>query len=441
MKKAIRNRFVFALVGLFIMSLLFTSCGSSQGAKTGDDEGKKQPIRLTVWHQSVGDADPTSKLITEAIKEWNEAHPDIIVEEDGVTGEQYKTRIKTALAAGEGPDICYMWGGSFVQPYIEAGNLLPIDEYVDDSVLSKLVEGTINGCTYNGKIYSLPMYTFIASLYCNTELFEKAGATIPSTYDELVDAVKKLRSAGITPIVLGEKDRWPGMYWYDIMAMRQAGNEEAKAALKDPSKFNSPDFIEAARKLQELVDLGAFNENMFSMSFDEMVAAFANGEAAMIYQGNWIQASVEDPESPAKGKVVAKPFPVFTDGKGVVTEFYGGAIDGFYINADTPYPKEAAEFLIYFSEKIGKEGYLAGAGLPCWDTEGLDTSNLNPLTVQTADLMKTATSFITWWDNILTAEDSETHKNLIAELLAKKITPEEFCQQMSQVQGSTLPLN
>lgn len=105
------------------------------------------------------------------------------------------------------------------------------------------------------------------------------------------------------------------------------------------------------------------------------------------------------------------------------------------MNANTKHPKEAAQFLIYLSEKIGKEGYLANAGLPCWDTKGLDTSTVSDLTKKSAELMATGTSFINWWDNILPADSSETHKNLIAELLGKKITPEEFCNKMSKVEG------
>ena len=31
------------------------------------------------------------------------------------------------------------------------------------------------------------------TLFCNKTMFDKAGATLPTTYDELVDAVKKLK--------------------------------------------------------------------------------------------------------------------------------------------------------------------------------------------------------------------------------------------------------
>lgn len=432
MKKHVKKILSFILFSAMTFSL--TACSTTNSADSS--AGGNKPIKLTMWHQSVGDTDPTSKLLKEAVDQWNKDHPDIIVEQDGVTGEQYKTKIKTAIAANEAPDIEYMWGGSFVKPYIKAGNMLPIDEYITQETKDKLNKGTIDGCVVDGKTYSLPMYSFIASLYCNKELFDKAGAKIPTTYEELLEASKKLRTANITPIALGEKDRWPGMYWFDIMAMRQAGNPAVMAAMKDPSKFKSPEFVEAARKLQELADAGAFNDSMFSMSYDEMLGAFSGGKSAMMFQANWVNSPIEDPSAASSGKVVAVPFPLIKDGAGKITEFFGGGVDGFYINANTKHPKEAVEFLAYLSEKIGKEGYLANAGLPCWDTKGLDTSKVSSLTKTSADLMATGTSFINWWDNILPADSAENHKNLIAELLGKKITPEQFCEQMSKVEAA-----
>ena len=157
-------------------------------------------------------------------------------------------------------------------------------------------------------------------------------------------------------------------------------------------------------------------------------------------QANWVNAGIEDPSSAVKGKVKVIPFPVFEDGKGKGTEIFGGAVDGFYISNNTKHPKETVEFLMYLSEQLGTQGYLAGAGLPSWNIDGLDTSSLSSLDLSSAEIMKTATSFIAWWDNILPADSSESHKNLIALLLAGDITPEEFCKQMAQLKPTELNL-
>ncbi|WP_308415513.1 extracellular solute-binding protein [Sporanaerobium hydrogeniformans] len=223
-----------------------------------------------------------------------------------------------------------------------------------------------------------------------------------------------------------------------MISARQAGNAAVMEAFKDTSKFNSEPFIKAAEKMQELVKIGAFNESMLSMSYSEMVDGFAAGQGAMIFQANWVHPTFEDAEAVTNGKVKAIAFPVFEDGVGTATEFSGGGTDGYYINASTEHPKEVAEYLAYLSEKIGREGYLDNAGLACWDISGLDTSSVSTLAKESAQLMETGTSYITWWDNILPADSSENYKNLVAELLALKITPEQFAERMGKLNPSEL---
>ena len=449
MKKHLKKLSALLLMGSMVMGL--TACSKTQVPKEEADQStstenkdtssqtQDEPITITLWHQSVSDTDPVKRIIEESVEEYHELHPHITIVQDGVTGEQYKTKIKTAFAAGEAPDIAYMFGGgSFVKPYIDADYLLPIDEYLTEETKSKVLDGMLENCVYNGKTYTLPTITFLANLYCNTEMFEKAGADYPTNWTELLEACEKLRAAGYTPILLGEKDTWPGMYWYDIISARQAGNPALLEAFKDPSKFNSEPFIKAADKMQQLVKANAFNESMLSMSYSEMVDGFAAGQGAMIFQANWVHPTFEDEEAVTNGKVKATAFPIFEDGKGTATEFSGGGTDGYYINAKTKHPKEVAEYLAYLSEKIGREGYLDNAGLACWDVSDLDTSSVSTLAKESAALMETGTSYITWWDNILPADSSEDYKNLVAELLALKITPEQFAERMSKLNPTEL---
>lgn len=443
-----------ALLFSFAMMFQLVACGAAEEAAAPAEEaksevkeeaaeapaeeaGSEEQITITIWHQSVADTDPVKKIIEDSVEEYNKLHPNVTIVQDGVTGEQYKTKIKTAFAAGEAPDISYMFsGGSFVKPYIDAGYLLPIDEYLSEDTKNKVLPGTLEGCTFDGKIYSLPTITFLANLYCNTEMFDAAGAKIPTTWDELLDACEKLNAAGYTPILMGEKDRWPGMYWYDIISARTASNAAIEEAFRDPSKFNSEGFIMGAEKLQELVKANAFNDNMMSMSYDEMVEGFAAGQGAMIFQANWVHPAFQADTAATKDKVACVAFPVIEGGAGSITEFSGGSSDGYYINANCEHPKEAVEYLEYLSEKIGVVGYQQGAGLPCWDTTGVDTSGLTALDTASASLMETGTSYISWWDNILSAEDSETYKDLVAQVMALKITPEEFAEAMSKLQPS-----
>ncbi|HEY9060545.1 MAG TPA: extracellular solute-binding protein [Pseudobacteroides sp.] len=427
---------ILLIVNLIVLILSLTSCKINILKDTTDEiKDKPEPCTLRLWNQWVDRSDLVSNPLKNAIREWNEKNPEVQVHEISWNGEQYKSKIKTALAAGDAPDLFYMWSGSFVGPFIDEGNILPLDTYLDNETLDKLMPGVIDSCKYNGKIYSLPAYRFVASLYCNTELFQKAGAKIPQTYDELLGSVKKLRSKGIVPIVVGEKDRWPGMYWYDILAMRQAGSTACRNALAIPALFDRQDYKEAADKLIQLVDNKAFNEDALNTSFTDMVNEFTEGNAAMMYQGNWVGTKIEDANSKVKEKVIAIPFPTIQNGKGDLTEFYGGITDGYFININTKHKQEAVNVLKYISEKSGKEGNSSGAGLSCWKLDDYDKSELSPLIKQTTQIMESGTSFISWWDTILPAADAETHKDLVAELFDRRLSSEEFVRRMAKLRG------
>lgn len=424
-------------VNLIILVFSLTACrnGILQDPIQQKKE-KTEPRTLRLWNQWVDTSDSDSNPLKDAIREWNDKNPEVQVQDFSWNGEQYKSKIKTALAAGDAPDLFYMWSGSFVGPFIDEGNILPLDPYLDNETLDRLIPGVIDCCKYNGKIYSLPTYRFIANLYCNTELFKKAGAKIPQTYDELLRAVERLRSNGIVPIVVGEKDRWPGMYWYDILAMRQAGSPACRSALEVPILFDGQDYKDAAAKLLQLVENKAFNDDALNSSFKDMVNEFTRGNAAMMYQGNWVESNIEDAGSKVKGKVIAVPFPTIRDGGGNRTEIYGGITDGYFININTQYKQDAVKVLEFISEKSGKKGYLSGAGLPCWKMDDLNKSQLSPLTKQTTQIMESGTSFISWWDTILPAMDAETHKELVAELFDRRLSPEKFVKRMAQLKGT-----
>ncbi len=427
-----------ACVGLTVMILLgCTSCGTtSLPVPIVETPAASQPVHtLTMWYWSIMRPDLSSDLYRDIVDDWNASRTDIRIEMTALDIEEYRSKIKTSLAAGEAPDLFYMWSGSFVRPYLRTGNMLALDEYLPDDVPARIKPGMLEKCMDEGKIYSLPIGTFIANLYCNTELFEKAGAEIPKTYDQLVVAVKALRKKGITPIALGEKDRWPGMYWYDILAMRIAGAKGAQNALKYPALFEREIFRDAAEKLIELNSLGAFSKEAFEWGFVEMSDSFRKGEAAMMYQGDWVNEIIEAEDSPTRGKVTVVPFPVVTGGNGSAYEFLGGNLDSFYIRADTAYPKDAVEVLLHVSERAARQGEINSSGISCWKSDPALPINRTPLATQSIALMETARSYLGWWDTLFPAVSADSHKSLVADLLDGRVTPIEFSAEMAKLNG------
>ena len=199
--KALLKKSASLILTLGIVSSLAACSSGSSGGTQGESNGK---IKLTLWDQSVGNTDPSAKLLPRLLRNGTASIRTSRLNVRARQENSIKPKSKHRLRTGEAPDLFYgMGGGSFMQPYIKSGNVLEISSYLTDDIKERMGPGMAEAINMDGKIYTLPVYTHIANLYVNTELFEQAGAKIPTTYNELLDAVSKLKAAGITPAVIG----------------------------------------------------------------------------------------------------------------------------------------------------------------------------------------------------------------------------------------------
>ncbi|MCX7708499.1 MAG: extracellular solute-binding protein [Clostridia bacterium] len=409
---------------------LLGDLGYSKKAPAADTKSSK--ITLKLWHIWGTESDSNKKPFEKALDDWNRANPNVQIEADATETETYKTRIRTAIAVNEAPDIFYSWGAGFARPFVEAEKVLPLDDYIQDGTLDKLLPGSRDNFIYDGKTYGLPIYVTAVVFYFNRELFEKNGVKIPETYKELLEAVKAFKAAGVTPMVVGEKDRWPGMLYQNILAIRTAGTKLCNQALNKQASFNQPQFVESAAKLNELVKVEAFDKRSMRLTAHEAELEFIRGKAAMYFNGSWSVGSLEKEGCPVKGKIVVRNFPVLENSGGDPNGFLGGAIDTFMINAGTQYKEEAVRALKTIDENFCRESYLIGASQPAWKLN-VDESALSPLVVEISKLLKGGTGFVLAWDTSLSGSDAETHKDLIAELFAGIKTPQEFARDMQKL--------
>ncbi|SKA74283.1 raffinose/stachyose/melibiose transport system substrate-binding protein [Clostridium sp. USBA 49] len=425
-----RLKRISALLLTVALSSSLSACGKKED--NASNSGGNQKITLKLWHIWTSDSDSNKQNLEAAVKEWNDANPNVQIEAEGTENEAYKTKIKTAISANEAPDIFTSWGAGFSQPFVDAGKVLALDDYLKDGTKDKIVDGAFTYLTYNGKIYALPYTTAVGTFYVNKEMFEKNNIKIPENFDELLTAVKAFRAKGITPIAVGEKDKWPGMFYYDVLALREGGAKLNNDALSKKGSFLDPAFKKAADKLLQLIDAGAFDPAALGLTRDESEIPFIQGQIPMYYNGNWVAGTIEGPNSTVKGKVIAMNFPAVTDGKGDKNEVLGGAIDCFMVNANTKYKDEAVKAAKFITENMSKRLYETGAGIPTWKVD-VDESKISPLIKQISDIAKNSTGYVVWWDTFLSGQDADLHKNLVAQLFGKQISSDEFVKQMQSI--------
>lgn len=427
---------------LLVLFVSFTACTSGtsviQKEKAGNKTGigtenlKQKQISLKLWHIWATDSESNKKPFEKALSDWNESNPGIKIEAEATENETYKTKIRTAVAVNEIPDIFYSWGAGFAKPFVDAKKVLPLNDYLNDETISKLIPGSLDYFTYDNKIYGLPIYMIAGMFYCNKDLFDSNNIKIPDTYNELITAIEAFKAKDIIPMTVGEKDGWPGIFYQNILAIRTAGTKLCNEALNKQASFDKPEFVESALKLNELIKVGAFDSRCMSLTRDEAELDFKNGKVAMYFNGSWVAGSLDREDCPVKGKIIVKNFPYIENSKGDKNGFVGGAIDTFMISSNTKYKDAAVKALKAIDESFCKESYLSGATQPAWKVE-VDTSIIKPLVSDISKLLESNTGFVLAWDTFLTGSEAQTHINLVADIFAGRLDPEEFGQEMQKL--------
>ncbi|MGI6123481.1 MAG: extracellular solute-binding protein [Acetivibrionales bacterium] len=396
----------------------------------------EEPITLKLWHIWVTSSDSNKRPFEKALKDWNDANPNIQIVTEATESEAYKIKIRTAIAVNEAPDIFFGWGAGFAKPFVESGKILALDEYLTQDTLNSIIPGSLENFTYNNKIYALPTFLIAGIFYCNQELFDKYDVSIPNTFDELIEVVKVFNNNKITPMAVGLRDGWPGIFYQNILAIRTAGVDKCISALNKETSFYQPEFIESAQKLKELIDAGAFYNGSIQLTQYEAESTFLMGKVPMYYCGSWSAGSMDREDCPVKGKVVVKNFPVLTGATGDNNGFLGGAIDNFMISSATKHKKEAVSAMVEICQNLSKESYLSGAGIPAWYVD-VNSNEVSPLSANISELLSKNDGFVLAWDTFLTGEDAQTHIDLVSDIYSGKITPEKFAMEMQRLNTSS----
>lgn len=426
-----KKRILAVLLSAAMCVGLLAGCGT--GNKDTADDGQ---ITLDVWDIWTDPSSSLTKAFETAVAEYEEEHPDINIELHGLDSDAYKTKMSTEFAGkADGIDVFYYWAPGMIKKLIDADKVLPIDEYVTDDQLARVKEGSTQSFEFDGKLYGLPIDSYMVILFCNQELFDEAGAKIPTTYDELLDAAKKLQKLdGVTPLALGAKDGWLAGFLYESLAMREVGAEKVNQVLLGKEAFDDEGFVSAAEKMNELYTAGVLGESPLEDGEAEANVKFLGGRAAMRLTGSWFASDIDSSEdSNVKDHIAVTTFPL-TKEDGAVTDYGGGSNSSFFVNKSTDHPKEAAEFAAYICEAMGSQALELGSGFTAWNVE-TDESKISPTFVKMMDLFENVETGVLAWDTILDSNPAAIHQEACQTLLADPADVDGFIAEHQDVIG------
>jgi raffinose/stachyose/melibiose transport system substrate-binding protein len=380
---------------------------------------------ITVLHVSEN---PGQKAVWEQIaKDYNAEHKGVTVQFKYLENEAFKAKLPTMLQSDDSrPALFYSWSGGVMQAQAKAGFLKDISADVG-AVQATMAATSVDAFKVDGKTVGLPFEVGEVAFYYNKKLFEKAGVKAEDikSWDDFLAAVKKLKAAGITPIVVGAGEKWPMHFYYSYLVMRIGGETalaDAKAG-KDGG-FKNATFVEAGKRLRELAALEPFQPGYLSTKHTESAGIFGDGKAAMDLMGQWLLAmqgpnSVSGKGLPAEDIGILS-FPIMPGGKGKATDTLGG-INGWLVTKTAP--PEAVDFLKYFSQaKYAKDAAATAAYIPV--VKGSEAFITDPLVKRLADDLAVTTYHQNYFDQDLGPSVGRVINDISVAVAAGEMKPE-----------------
>lgn len=279
----------------------------------------------------------SDKWMGPVIEEFMKENPDIEVQMERLTWSDGFNKIVTAFAAGDTPDVLEL-GSTWVAQFAADGALLEVN--VND-LLDKY--NMWDPVIYKGKYYGYPWVVSTRILFYNKELFRKAGLDpeiAPRTWDELLDAAKKINALGDDifgfAIKTGQYTTWQTFLPFAWSNGASVLSEDWKSAA-----VNAPEFVEALSFVQKLTKYSMIDSNL------NVRQAFMQGKVGIIMDdvGRIKSFAKDAPDLDFGYAVFVRPDKLWSK----PTQFGGAEV--IVIPRNTKYPKEAEKLARFIVEK------------------------------------------------------------------------------------------
>lgn len=263
--------------------------------------------------------DATAAGYAEDMAGWEsfkKANPDIDLQMELLFSQAYHQKLQAYIAAGQVPDVVYMWPSSR-----DSSALLHDQKLVKDlrtvlpaDFLKNFTAAALDPNAQSSRQLSeLPQsFTYTTTVYANVGLLKSLGLSVPKTYAELKALVPKLRVKNVQTLLLPNGDKWPAQSClFSTISGRLLGDEFIDNVKVGKAKFTDSGFVKALEFYEQLYKDGVINVSNVQMGYGDGPGLFAAGKAAFIVDGDWRVANYLTDK--ATGKALIDPAKQATD--------------------------------------------------------------------------------------------------------------------------------
>jgi len=205
----------------------------------------------------------------------------------GGGGENAMTVLKSRVVSGNPPTAAQIKGPSILEWGAE-GVLANLNDVAKASNWDSLLPTAVsNAMKYKGNYVAVPVNVHRVNwMWVNPEVFKKAGAEIPKTWDQFAAMAEKIQKAGLIPVAHGGQP-WQDFTIFESVVLGVGGPEFYKKALVDldSKSLNSPTMEKAFATLRTVRNY--VDKDFANRDWNLATAMIINGKAAMQFMGDW----------------------------------------------------------------------------------------------------------------------------------------------------------
>ncbi|MFC1862456.1 ABC transporter substrate-binding protein [Thermodesulfobacteriota bacterium] len=267
-------------------------------------------VEVLHWWTSGGEAKSVG-VLKDLLEKEGHVWKDFAVAGGG--GDAAMTVLKSRAVAGNPPTAAQVKGPQ-IQLWGDEGFLADLDDVARaekwDELLPKVVADVMK---YEGHYVAVPVNVHrINWMWANPEVFRKAGAKLPTTWEQFEEACKKIKNAGFIPVAWGGQP-WQEATVFEIIVAGIGGSDFYKKALidTDPKALNSPTMVKVLdqfKSIKSYTDRGAPGRD-----WNLATAMVIKGEAAMQFMGDWAKGEFTAAGKNPGADYVAMPAPDTSD--------------------------------------------------------------------------------------------------------------------------------
>jgi multiple sugar transport system substrate-binding protein len=309
----------------------------------------KDTISFTVAQYSAK-TDPYYQALA---KEFNQQSKKYQVEVETVSWDDLQTRLTTDISAGTNADMAII-GTRWLVGYVEEGVAAPLDKLLNKATKERFIPAFMDPGTIDGKLYGIPVAASARAMFVNNELFEKAGVSVPTTWDELEKAAAAINGLGgdIYGYGLQGAEIETDVYFYYPMWA------EGGSLLKSDGTSNlaSAASVKAAKRMQAMIKAGVVQPSFLEDGREAVMNLFKTGRLGMVIAPPFMANQLRDEAPDVKWSIVNIPAEKTTATYGVT--------DSIVVFENSKNQKGVSEFIDFMyttgrrAEFSGGEGFL-----------------------------------------------------------------------------------